>query len=89
MSERSETQESPEYLAAHVREALACDPRGATLGLDVRVVAGRLYLSGVVSSEEQRQALGEVAAEHAGDVPVQNDVVVAVPDEGGEPEDLA
>jgi osmotically-inducible protein OsmY len=63
------------YLAQHIRDALAS---GATaeLGVDVQVAANAVFLSGTVSSPEQRDQLAEIAAAEAGGLPVHNDVVV-------------
>ena len=70
------------YLAQHIRDALAS---GATaeLGVDVQVTPTGVFLSGTVSSPEQRDQLAEVAARECGDgFVVHNDVVV----QHGEPD---
>ncbi|MDQ3680784.1 MAG: BON domain-containing protein [Actinomycetota bacterium] len=52
-----------EYLAQHVREALARDPRVAELGISVTVEPGEVYLSGEVTTGERRHAIVTVARE--------------------------
>ena len=69
------------YLAQHIRDALATDGT-AELGVDVQVTASGVYLTGTVSSPEQREQLAAVAARESGDLAVHNDVVV----QHGEPD---
>lgn len=68
--------DSPEYLAEHVRQAVATDPRTTVQGLQVRVTDSELFLAGDVGSEQRRQAVAEVAAEVAPGRRIHNDVVV-------------
>ena len=73
---------SDPYLAQHIRDALATDGT-AELGVDVQVTATGVFLTGTVSSPEQRDQLAAVAArECGGDLVVHNDVVV----QHGEPD---
>ncbi len=51
------------YLAAHVKEALATDPRTNSLDVSVTVTGDELWLSGEVACEGRRQALAEVTRE--------------------------
>jgi hypothetical protein len=51
------------YLAAHVVEALAEDSRSCILGVQVEIVATKLYLIGQVETEERRRAAEVVARE--------------------------
>jgi hypothetical protein len=62
-----------EYLRGHVEEALATDPRVTEQGLHVDVVGHVLVVNGTVSTPERRVAVGRVAREVAGDVPVRNE----------------
>ncbi|HEX6352092.1 BON domain-containing protein [Actinophytocola sp.] len=71
------TDESPQYRVAHVRRALAEDPRTAELGVRVNVRGDHVHLSGEVATEERRGALEQVLAEVAPDVEVHNDVRVS------------
>lgn len=80
---------SDEYLAQHVREALAHDPRVADLGISVRVEPGAVRLSGQVATEERREAVAVVARE-ALDTghQVHNDVTVTACDEPNDVENV-
>ena len=51
------------YLAAHVVQALAEDRRSCTLGVQVEIIATKLYLIGMVETEERRKAAEIVALE--------------------------
>jgi predicted nucleotidyltransferase len=64
------------YLGERVRAALATDRRTSELGLGVRVCSGRLFLSGVVASEERRDAVLSVIAERWPSLEVRNDLRV-------------
>ncbi|MDP8975536.1 MAG: BON domain-containing protein [Actinomycetota bacterium] len=77
---------SDEYLAQHVREALARDPRVADLGISVKVEPGAVRLSGQVATEQRREGVAVVAREalDAGHE-VRNDVTVTPM---GQPEDM-
>ena len=70
------TSEPSPYLAQHIRDALASGST-AELGVDVVVNASGVFLSGTVTSPEQRDDLAAIAAGEAGGLPVHNDVVVA------------
>lgn len=67
------------YVSEHVRQAIATDPRTTEQGIDVRVVADDLYLSGDVSTHARRDAIGEVAAEAAAGHRIHNEVTVTSP----------
>ena len=73
----SGSDEPVEYVAEHLREALASDPRVSELGLDVLIRGGELHVVGTVSTEERRQAVGEVAREVAPGESVRNETTVA------------
>jgi hypothetical protein len=49
------------YLAEHLREALARDPRVAELGIDVEIDDGVVVLSGTMTSPEQQEAAVAIA----------------------------
>lgn len=65
-----------EYVAAHLREAFACDPRVNELGLHITVRGTKLYVDGSVQTEERRAAVDAVAAELADGFEVHNQTVV-------------
>lgn len=67
----------PQYLVAHVRRALAEDPRTAELGIRVNVRGSRVHLSGEVATEERRGDLERVLHEVVPQVEVCNEVRVA------------
>jgi osmotically-inducible protein OsmY len=69
--------ESPQYRVAHIRRALAEDPRTAEMGVRVNVRGDQVHLSGEVATEQRRADLEEVLAEVAPEVTVSNDVRVA------------
>jgi hypothetical protein len=71
------TDESPQYRVAHVRRALAEDPRTSELGVRVNVRGDQLHLTGEVTTEERRAHLEQVLAEVAPDMEVHNDVRLA------------
>jgi hypothetical protein len=60
-----EAQGSLRYLAARIQEALAQDRRVGELGISVEVSAGRIKLTGVVSTPERHEAIPEVVLEIA------------------------
>ena len=68
--------EPEDYAVQRLRDALAADERLAEMGVQVRLVAGKVFLTGQVATEERRQAVGEVAAEVLPDYEVHNDTVV-------------
>lgn len=70
------TDDSPEYLAERVRQAVATDVRTTEQGVQVRVTDAELFLSGQVGTPERREAVAEVAAEIVPDRRVHNDVTV-------------
>jgi osmotically-inducible protein OsmY len=68
---------SSEYLAEHIRTALATDRRVLELGLEVTVMGDTIVLRGAVSTPAQRDAAGEVARELAPAAEILNDVEVS------------
>jgi osmotically-inducible protein OsmY len=73
------SEQAPQYVAEHVRQALTTDPRTMEQGLDVRVVGDDVYVSGTVTSAERFDAVATVAAEAADGRRVHNEVSVAEP----------
>lgn len=71
------TDESPQYRVAHVRRALAEDPRTAEMGVRVNVRGDHVHLSGEVATEQRRDDLERVLAEVLPGVAVSNDVRVS------------
>ena len=70
--------EPEDYAVQRLRDALAADERVAEMGVQVRLVAGKVFLTGQVATEERRQAVGEVAAEVLPEYELHNDTVVTV-----------
>jgi osmotically-inducible protein OsmY len=68
--------EPEDYAIEHLRNALATDGRVAEMGLDVRIAAGKVFLTGQVPTEERRRAVGVVAGEVLPDYEVHNETVV-------------
>jgi hypothetical protein len=81
----------PAYLIGHIQDALAADDRSRELGVDVTLAGPdpRVVLTGTVSTEAQRQAIGEVVAEVAPGYDVVNELAVVSTDDGGGVEELA
>lgn len=79
----------PTYVAGHVHEAIATDPRTGAQDVQAAVVAGRVVLSGTCATEERRAAITEVAREAAGDLEVVNEVEVLTASTPGASEELA
>lgn len=76
------------YMAAHVSEALAQDPRVGELGIRVEINGGVVMVKGVVQTEERREAIEHVIRELLPDKEIHNRVVVEDVREAGEPEVL-
>ena len=70
--------EPEDYAVQRLRDALAADERVAEMGVQVRLVAGKVFLTGQVATEERRRAVGEVAAEVLPEYEIHNDTVVTV-----------
>jgi osmotically-inducible protein OsmY len=67
----------PEYVAEHVREAIAQDERLAELHVHVQVMGSRVTLTGEVATEERRRALLDVVSSLLPDCEVVNHTTVA------------
>jgi len=65
------------YVAEHVREALATDERVNEPELEVQVVGDRVFVTGVVPTDERRSAVGDVVAECCPGLEVENRTTVA------------
>jgi osmotically-inducible protein OsmY len=63
-----------EYLIGHIREAIARDV--GELGVDVRLAAGKVFLSGVVPSRETSEQIAEVVAREAPGFEIHNATTV-------------
>jgi osmotically-inducible protein OsmY len=85
----STSHQPDDYLAQHLRDALAADARVSELGLDVALRHGELYVTGTVSTEERRAAVDAVAAEVAPGRAVHNATTVVHYDRGGGTETLS
>lgn len=80
----NDTDDEPlQYVAARVREAIAADPRVHMLDVDVRVVGGKVFLRGVVPSDDRREAIEDIAREMVPDHEIHNEVDVFVPEHAG------
>lgn len=66
----------PQYVSAHAHDALAGHLRLAALDLDVRVVGRRVFVSGLVNTEEQRRIAGDVVARELPDYELHNEVAI-------------
>ena len=68
--------EPEDYAIEHLRDALASDERVAEIGVQVRVVAGKVFLTGQVATPERKRAVADVAAEVLPDYEIHNETVV-------------
>lgn len=66
----------PEYVVAHVHEALTTDPRVMDQGIEVVAAGDTVVLLGRVFSRAQADAAGDVACDHAPGYRVRNDLEV-------------
>lgn len=78
-----------EYTEAHVAEALATDPRVSTLGIEVSIRDGDVFLSGDVATPERKDAVTEVVSELMPGYNVHNDTAARDFPPGIETEHLA
>lgn len=73
--------EPEDYAIQRLRDALATDGRVGEMGVQVRVAAGKVFLTGQVATAERRDAVGAIAAEVLADYEIHNETdVVAVGD---------
>ena len=66
------------YLLERLRRTLAEDPRVGEPTIRVFAAAGRIWLEGVVASEDRKRAASDVAQEVAPDVEIRNELEVMV-----------
>ena len=64
------------YLVERIREALAHDPNVAELGIQVRVTADMVFLTGDVASPERREAVRSVVEPLVDGRTVRNGITV-------------
>lgn len=76
------------YVAEHIRDALAHDPRVSQPGISVTVAGGKILLSGEVATTERKSAATDVAEPLAGGRPVHNALTVSALAEPAGREDL-
>ena len=69
--------EPKQYVVAHVREAIAKDPQLNELHVDISVQGGKVFLTGVVGTEERRRTLTEVVRSLVPDHEICNETEVA------------
>jgi osmotically-inducible protein OsmY len=65
-----------DYAVQRLRDALAADARVAEMGVQVHIVAGKVFLTGQVPTEERQAAIGEVAGEILPEYEIHNETVV-------------
>lgn len=68
--------EPEDYAVERLRDALAADERVAEMGVEVRIAAGKVFLTGQVPTEERQRAVGVVAGEVLPEYEVHNETVV-------------
>lgn len=68
--------QQPEYLVAHVKDALATDPRTGELELDIRIAGDRIFLTGAVATPERRDAVERVVRDVCPDYDVVNQLSI-------------
>ena len=66
----------PQYVAEHIRTALASDRRVSELGIGVKIVGNRVQLSCAVATPDRRALVAEIVHQLLPDHEVQNDIVV-------------
>ncbi|MEU0868825.1 BON domain-containing protein [Nocardia brasiliensis] len=71
--------EQPQYLVAHLRRALAEDPRTAELGVHVTIRGDVVALDGEVATAERKRQLETVVREELPQARIHNDVRVTPP----------
>ena len=80
--------EPVEYSVAHIREALAVDPRTAELHVQAEIKGGMVALSGRVSTEERKRAAVDVVMRLYPDARVHNYISVEVLDDKPDVEEM-
>ena len=64
------------YAIERLRDALAADERVAEMGVQVRIAAGKVFLTGQVPTAERQRAVGVVAGEVLPEYEIHNETVV-------------
>jgi len=72
----SEPREPEHYAGERLRGALAADPRVSDLSLQVHIVAGNVFVTGQVSTQERVDAVFEIAVRVLPEHVVHNDLSV-------------
>jgi osmotically-inducible protein OsmY len=70
----SEPREPEHYAGERLREALAADPRVSDLSVQVHIVAGNVFVTGSVPTQERLDAVSEIASRVLPDHVVHNDL---------------
>jgi osmotically-inducible protein OsmY len=65
------------YLAEHVRDALARDPRVSELDVTVEIDNETVVLSGIVASSQRQEAAAEIVHDLLPDHEIRNETAVA------------
>ncbi len=68
--------EPEDYAVQRLRDALASDERVAEMGVQVRMAAGKVFLTGQVATTERQEAIGSLATEVLPDYEIHNETVV-------------
>jgi osmotically-inducible protein OsmY len=68
--------EPPHYTAEHVRAALADDPRVSDLGIRVKIVDRKIFLSGAVATPARQAIVESIVRELLPDHEIHNEVSV-------------
>lgn len=77
MADRPTDPNPDPYLAEHLREALAQDPRVGAVGVGVQIAGDTVVLSGTLASPAQRTAAGDLAHELLPNHRIANEIAVA------------
>lgn len=85
----SEDASQPQYVAERVRAALADDPAVNDLGVKVRIVEKKVFLTGSVATVERHDRIGTIVREMLPDYDVRNDVTVEEIGKAVKPEPLS
>ncbi len=72
----SEPQGPEHYAGERLREALAADPRVSDISLQVHIVAGNVFVTGQVPTQERIDAVSEIAARVLPDHVLHNDLTL-------------
>jgi osmotically-inducible protein OsmY len=77
------------YVAEHVRDALAKEPRLSELHVEVTITSGKVFLTGTVGSEERRNLLTTLVRALVPDHEVVNHTTIDAPAAGPDVEKLS